>query len=226
MIRPRLWFHVPLTAEEKSMNDPRQPVPVGPSLHPQPGAPRAPQAAPLLGSGSGSLRPQHVVQPPGAAQPRAPQQSVPQQHAQPHHPQHPHARPMAAAAPVAADDADLVELSEEDDSLSLVEEEAPAASGDGLVAAPKEPKKIIKWDAGSLYKNEKWKRTPTSTGLGPIRVKTFHGKLSEQGLEYIDHAINEWADNHPEYEIKNVTTNIGMFDGKFRDLALIVNIWY
>jgi hypothetical protein len=213
------------------MNDPRQPVPAAPSLHPQPGMPRSPQAAPAVApsQGSGALRPQHVVQPAGA-QPRAPQQPMPQQH--PQHPQQhgqPHARP-APPMPVPSDDGDLVELSEDDDSLALVEDETtPAAAGSasgGPAAAPREPKKIIKWDAGSLYKNEQWKRIPHNSGTGPVRVKSFHGKLSEQGLEYIDHAINEWLDNHPEYEVKNVTTNIGMFEGKFRDFAMIINVWY
>ena len=51
-------------------------------------------------------------------------------------------------------------------------------------------------------------------------------KLSDQGLEYIDEAINVWLDEHPEVDIKLVTSNVGMFDGKFKDLALIVNLWY
>jgi hypothetical protein len=67
---------------------------------------------------------------------------------------------------------------------------------------------------------------PTSTGTGACRVRTFHGKLSDQGLDYIDEAINQWLDDHPEIDIKFVTTNVGMFDGKFKDIALVVNVWY
>jgi len=51
-------------------------------------------------------------------------------------------------------------------------------------------------------------------------------QLSDQGLEYIDEAINVWLDEHPEIEVKFVTTNVGMFDGKFKDFALIINVWY
>jgi hypothetical protein len=201
------------------MNEPRQPA--NPYFQPQPrvqpppqhgGPPHAP-AAPS----QGGLRPAHVVQPHAA--PRMPQQ----------HPQHPHPQhPQPASAE--ADDADLVELSEDDDSsLALIDDDAPATAGGmaaPLSAVPKEPKKIIKFDAGALYRDEKWKRMPTSSGTGPIRVKSFHGKVSEQGLEYIDHAINEFLDNHPEIEVKNVTSNVCMFDGKFRDFALIINVWY
>ena len=38
--------------------------------------------------------------------------------------------------------------------------------------------------------------------------------------------VAQFIDEHPEVDIKFVTTNIGMFDGKFKDLALIVNVWY
>ena len=48
----------------------------------------------------------------------------------------------------------------------------------------------------------------------------------DQGLEYLDDAINHFIDEHPEVDVKNVTTTIGMFDGKFKDFALIVNLWY
>ena len=42
----------------------------------------------------------------------------------------------------------------------------------------------------------------------------------------MDDKINEWIDMHPEVEIKHVSTTIGVFEGKIRDQALIVNIWY
>ncbi len=45
-------------------------------------------------------------------------------------------------------------------------------------------------------------------------------------MDYLDNAINEWLDQHPEVEVKFVTQSIGMFDGKIKDLALILNVWY
>jgi hypothetical protein len=72
----------------------------------------------------------------------------------------------------------------------------------------------------------KWKRTPHVTGTGICRVKTFHGRLSDQGMDYLDATINEWLDEHPEVEVKMVTTSTNLFDGKMKELALIVNIWY
>ena len=79
---------------------------------------------------------------------------------------------------------------------------------------------------GSGPASQKWKRTPHVTGTGICRVKTFHGRLSDQGMDYLDGTINEWLDAHPEVEVKMVTTNTNIFDGKMKELALIVNIWY
>ncbi len=57
-------------------------------------------------------------------------------------------------------------------------------------------------------------------------MKTFHGKCSDQGMEYLDDAINVFLDGHPDIEVKFVQSNVAMFDGKFKDFALIVNLWY
>jgi hypothetical protein len=113
----------------------------------------------------------------------------------------------------------------DEEAISLIED-AEENEADLLSApAPGTPSKI-KFGADIGIKKHAWKRTPTSTGTGACRVRTFHGKLSDQGLDYIDEAINVWLDDHPDIDIKFVTTNVGMFDGKFKDLALIVNVWY
>jgi hypothetical protein len=71
-----------------------------------------------------------------------------------------------------------------------------------------------------------WKRQPHTTGEGAVRVRSFHGRLSDEGMEFLDNKINEWMDNHTEVEVKFVTTNIGVFEGKIREPALIINVWY
>ena len=87
-------------------------------------------------------------------------------------------------------------------------------------------KKIKAFGPENAVKQTKWTREPTAGGTGAVRVKTFHCKLSDQGLEYLDDAINHFIDAHPEVNVKFVTSNIGMFDGKFKDFALVVNVWY
>jgi|SRR5580658_7098165 hypothetical protein len=71
-----------------------------------------------------------------------------------------------------------------------------------------------------------WKRSPHASPTGACRVRSFHGRLSDQGMDYLDNAINEWLDQHPEVEVKFVTSTVGMFDGKIKDFALVLNIWY
>jgi hypothetical protein len=114
----------------------------------------------------------------------------------------------------------------EEEAISLVEDADDENEADLLSAPPPGTPSKIKFGADIGIKKHDWKRKTTSTGTGACRVRTFHGKLSDQGLEYIDEAINVWLDGHPEIDIKFVTTNVGMFDGKFKDLALIVNVWY
>ncbi|USN97884.1 MAG: hypothetical protein H6810_06715 [Phycisphaeraceae bacterium] len=71
----------------------------------------------------------------------------------------------------------------------------------------------------------KWKRQPNVTGTGAIHVKSFHSKLTGDSLEFLDSQINEWLDEHPEYEVKMVTTSIGEWTGKLKEPALIINVW-
>jgi hypothetical protein len=65
-----------------------------------------------------------------------------------------------------------------------------------------------------------------ATGQGAVRVRSFHGRLSDEGMAFMDEKINDWLDAHPEIEVKIVTTTIGTFEGKIREPALVVNVWY
>ena len=104
-------------------------------------------------------------------------------------------------------------------SMELIDTPAPA----GGPAAP--VSKIRKMADLQLHKDELHRPTNV-THTGATRVKTFIGKVSQQGMDYMDHLINVWLDQHPEIDVKFVTSNIGLFDGKFKDLALIMNVWY
>ncbi|MDX1564421.1 MAG: hypothetical protein R3236_03395 [Phycisphaeraceae bacterium] len=93
--------------------------------------------------------------------------------------------------------------------------------GEGLAS------KIKRFDAPLNSESQaQWKRPLKPTGQGAFRVRTFYGRLREEGLEALDRQINEWFDANPEYEIKNVTTTVGqMVSYKTSEPALIVNIW-
>ena len=107
------------------------------------------------------------------------------------------------------------------DSISLVDD-APSAPGQ-----PPAPSKIKAFGvAQSGAHTTKFTRQTSVTGNGACRVRTFHGRMSDEGLAYMDDKINEWLDRHPEVEVKCVTTAIGQFDGKMKEPALIVNVWH
>ncbi|CAN5549115.1 hypothetical protein BH10PLA1_BH10PLA1_21860 [soil metagenome] len=71
-----------------------------------------------------------------------------------------------------------------------------------------------------------YKRPLNVTGFGASRMKSFIGKISGPGLEYMDTNINLWLDEHPEVEVKQVTSTIGPVDGKAGEHTLVLNIWY
>lgn len=73
---------------------------------------------------------------------------------------------------------------------------------------------------------DNWNRTPNSPGTGAIHVRTFHCKLTDEGLEYLDRHVNEWLDEHPQYEVKFVTANIGEWTGKLgKEPHMVVQVW-
>lgn len=86
-------------------------------------------------------------------------------------------------------------------------------------------KKEIRAFGGLRRHEEQWSRTPNVTGSGAIHVKTFHGKLTEDALVYMDRQINEWLDAHPEYEVKFISTSIGEFTGKIKEPNIICQVW-
>lgn len=94
---------------------------------------------------------------------------------------------------------------------------------------PPEPQKskiqLFEQRLGGKKHEEKWSRTPNSTGTGAIHVRSFHCKLVGESLEFLDQQINEWLDAHPQYEVKFVTTSIGDWTGKLREPNLIVQVW-
>jgi hypothetical protein len=98
-----------------------------------------------------------------------------------------------------------------------------AAPATGLSPASK-----IKFAAGGdKHAYTKFKRQSHVTGTGACRVRSFHGRLSDDGLAFMDDKINEWLDNHPDVEVKFVNCFCGPLEGKVTgEQGLIVTIWY
>ena len=97
----------------------------------------------------------------------------------------------------------------------------PVASSDGPQGLRK---KITAIEKDRRHEDE-WARTPNTTGQGAIHVRTFHCKLTDDAMAFLDQSINEWLDAHPQYEVKLVTTTVGMVTGKIKDPHLICQVW-
>ena len=72
---------------------------------------------------------------------------------------------------------------------------------------------------------DNWSRTPNTTGSGAIHVRTFVTKLRLDAVEHLDQQINEWLDDHPQYEVKFVTSAVGELMGKTKEPALFMSVW-
>jgi hypothetical protein len=71
-----------------------------------------------------------------------------------------------------------------------------------------------------------YKRPTNLNKNGAVRMRTFHCRLSEQGVEYLDQTVNDWLEQHPDIEVKFTTSSVGMWDGKLKEPTLILNVWY
>lgn len=79
---------------------------------------------------------------------------------------------------------------------------------------------------GGRKHEDTWNRTPNATGTGAIHAKTFHCKMNDDAISFLDQQVNEWLDAHPQYEVKIVTSNIGEWTGKLgKESHLVVTVW-
>ena len=101
------------------------------------------------------------------------------------------------------------------------EEPVPVESNEGPVTGSS---KITAFGPQGRHE-ESWNRTPNTTGTGAIHVKTFHAKLTDDALRYLDQSINEWLDAHPQYEVKFVTSTVGTLTGKTKEPHLVCQVW-
>jgi hypothetical protein len=76
-------------------------------------------------------------------------------------------------------------------------------------------------DDESKFKRRLDPRSPFGT-----RCRTFHSKLSDGAVSYMNQLVNEWADGNPDVNIKFATSTIGIFEGKHADPHLIMTVFY
>ena len=91
-------------------------------------------------------------------------------------------------------------------------------------STPSAPKTIRAFEKEEQDKSQ-WRRKTNKTGTGAAHVKTFHSKLTNEALIYMDQTVNEWLDANPEFEVKFVATCVGELSGKLKEPHLICQVW-
>lgn len=127
------------------------------------------------------------------------------------------------------------------------EEEAAARSGVGAAMAPIEfddgddddndvhvdmtSSRIHQASAATLGMSQGWddakyKRPLDSRAISATRCRSFHSKLTDSALEYMNDQINEWLDKNDAITVKFSNSTIGIFEGKSSEAHMIVTLFY
>jgi hypothetical protein len=75
------------------------------------------------------------------------------------------------------------------------------------------------------HTGSKWKREPVQNGTGACHVRSFHSKLTDEAMKYMDDTINEWLDANPAFEVKFCSITVDQVTGKLKEPHLICQVW-
>ncbi len=76
------------------------------------------------------------------------------------------------------------------------------------------------------WDDSRYKRPLLAGQAIATRCRTFHSKLNEASLEFMNNQINDWIDSADDMAIKFAASTIGMFEGKHSEPNLIMTIFY
>lgn len=72
----------------------------------------------------------------------------------------------------------------------------------------------------------KYQHPPDPNSPNASRCRTFHSKLNEGAVGFMQEQLNAWADKDPNIRIKFASSTIGVFEGKHADPHLILTVFY
>ncbi len=76
------------------------------------------------------------------------------------------------------------------------------------------------------WDDNRFKRSLLPNLAGATRCRTFHCKLSEAAVDFMNNQINEWLDHNDKIVVKFANSTIGNFEGKHTEPNLIVTVFY
>ncbi len=69
-------------------------------------------------------------------------------------------------------------------------------------------------------------RPPDPAHHCATRCRTFHSKLNDGAIAYMNREINAWVDREENVRIKFATSTIGVYEGKRADPHIIVTVFF
>ncbi len=81
-------------------------------------------------------------------------------------------------------------------------------------------------ETGAFQHDVQFNRPLDPNAAGATRCRTFHAKLNEGAVAYMNEQLNSWADSDPEVTIKFATSTIGLFESKHPDPHVIITVFY
>ena len=105
-------------------------------------------------------------------------------------------------------------------------EEEPESIKLDLEESPDDTTQIRTFGSATVDRKKDYGRPLNVTGKGATRMRTFHTRLSNNAMAFLDEQVNEWIDENPDVEVKFSTSTVGMVEGKKTEPHLIVNVWY
>lgn len=76
------------------------------------------------------------------------------------------------------------------------------------------------WD-DSNYRRPLQPKAPFAT-----RCRTFHCKLADTALQFMNKQINDWVDANDDIVVKFATSTMGVFEGKHAEQHIMVTVFY
>ncbi len=124
---------------------------------------------------------------------------------------------------------DPIALREESDSPEN-EARVPAASGAGATSPGGSGAGMATGGSGlgmaTARTDRHYHRALDPSAAGATRCRTFHCKLNDSAIEFMNHSLNQWLDEHPDIAIKFATSTLGVFEGKSKEQNLILTVFY
>jgi hypothetical protein len=86
---------------------------------------------------------------------------------------------------------------------------------------------VVDSKGGAGKKDEsEFKRSLQPQASSATRCRTFHCRISEGAVDFMNNQINEWIDTHDDITVKFSNCVIGMFEGKHTEPNIILTLFY